>query len=165
MARLALVAALAWLIAGSSAEETIWSSVAYILHGERTPLRSAVSSPPTLTPLGAQQLFAQGTALRARWLDRSLTAGQSGITGFAPIMGLETNAIDNSQLDIRTTTDEYVISSAMAFMQALYPPRNQTFLEMESAVLANHTLVDFPLSGYQYPRIQTLSPLDPDSAW
>jgi len=165
MARLALAAGLASLIAGASAEETLWSSVAFILHGERTPLRTATSSSPNLTPLGAQQLFAQGTAFRARWLDKSLTAGQSAITGFAPIKRLQTNALDNSQLDILTTTDEYVVASAMSFMQALYPPRNQTFLDMESAVLANHTLVDYPLSGYQYPRIQTLSQLDPNSAW
>ena len=165
MARLAGIAGLAWLVASASAEDTIWSSVAYIFHGERTPLRTATSSSAKLTPLGAQQLLAQGTALRARWLDLNLTESQSSITGFAPIQGLETDAIDNSQLDILTTTDEYVVASAQSFMQGLYPPRRQTFLDMESAVLANSTMVDYPLGGFQYPMIQTAGPADPNMAW
>jgi hypothetical protein len=162
MSRVTLATGLALLATFASAQnETVWSSVAYVLYGERTPLRTSID--PNLTPLGAQQLFSLGNVLRARWLDKSVT--YPGITDFKGMQGISQNAIDNSQLDILSMSDEYVVASAQAFMQGLYPPKTSTFLDMEDAVLANHTLVDFPLNGYQYPRVQTLSVVDPTSTW
>jgi hypothetical protein len=170
MAKFPSVVSLALLLASVSAQvqEHVWSSVAYLLYGDRTPLLDSV--PASLTPLGAHQLFSQGSMFRARYLDASaFTGGENAVTTHAPIYAIETHAIDNAQVSIFSTTDEYVSASAMAFMQGLYPPSNQTASEGSSgigaAVLANGSMIDFPLNGYQYPNIQTLSVLDPNAIW
>lgn len=172
MARLALAISFAALLAGSSAQdatENVWGVVSFILYGERTPLRS--ETPASLTPIGAQQMFEQGTMFRARYLEpnSTLTADENAVTTKAPILGLSDNAIDNSMITILSTADEYVATSALSFLQGLYPPINQSFADgaggLEAAVLADGSMVNFPLGGYQYPLIQTLSVLDPNSVW
>ncbi len=166
-AALSLVVVLALLAAPSSADEAVWSSVSFIYHGERTPLRASY---PALTPVGAQLMLAQGSLYRARYLDNStLSPSQNVITTHAPIQGIESQALVNPQLTILSTTDEYVATGALAFMQGLYPPRNMSFADenggMESAVLSNHSVIDFPLGGYQYPNIDTVSTTDPSYTW
>ncbi|KAK8108294.1 uncharacterized protein PG998_010307 [Apiospora kogelbergensis] len=145
------------------AEQIVWSSFAYILHGERTPL-STSSLKSSLTTYGAQQLYAQGQVFRDRYLTN---ASDGNITNSFPIVNLSPRALDNSQLDIITTTDTYNVASAMAFMQGLYPPTPRAFVEndggRDASTLANGSLVNFPLDGYQYPNIQATSILDPKS--
>jgi len=164
MAPLALAAGVAALLAaGASADETVWSAVAFVMYGERMPL---TYTNPSLTPVGAQQMFSQGQAFRARYLDNSSLPQMQAVTDHKPVQGIQPNALDNSQLDILTSGgDNFTPASALAFMQGLYPPRNQTFDDLNEAVLANHTMVDFPLDGYQYPSIQAVSLLDPTSTW
>ncbi|KAK7921504.1 phosphoglycerate mutase-like protein [Apiospora marii] len=146
----------------AEAEQIVWSSFAYILHGERTPL-STDSLSATLTTYGAQQMFAQGQMFRDRYL---LSTGNDdgNATDSFPIVGLSRRALDNSQLDIMTNTDTFNVASAMAFMQGLYPPAPGAFVENDggrnASTLANGSLVDFPLDGYQYPNIQAVSSLD-----
>lgn len=148
------------------AAETVWSAFAFVLHGESVPLGKG-----SLTPLGAQQMLSQGAALRDRWLTNMTTPSSDLITisGNAPIAGIETVGIDNSQLGIYSTLDDAVTGGALAFMQGLYPPASQTFSSVNGGVtasrLADNTLVDFPLNGYMYPNIQTSSVSDPDSIW
>ncbi|KAI1488925.1 histidine phosphatase superfamily [Biscogniauxia mediterranea] len=77
-------------------------------------------------------------------------------------LDLEGNAIDNSQLSIYSTTDDVVTGSALAFLQGLYPPVAGS---SNASTLANGTTIEYPLSGYQYPNVQTLSGLDPNSIW
>lgn len=177
MSTLALLVGLAALVATSfgqytESEETVWSSVAYILSGESTPLRgSASASGSTLTPLGAQQMLQAGSVFRARYLtlNGNLTEAQSRLTTQAPIKDIELSAIDNSQLNIAATDDMRTSTSAQAFMQGLYPPAGQSVSNdsggIAAAQLANGSILDFPLGGYQYPNIQTLSSLDPMSIW
>ena len=176
MATLALVISLGALVASSSAQstgdtETVWSSVGYIFYGERKPLPSSHTGSPALTPLGAQQMYEQGTMFRARYLSQNanLTAVAENITDYAPIQGIEGNAIDNTQLYIASSTDEWTAESALAFMQGLYPAAPQTYSDngggMDGAVLADNTLLDYPLNGYQYPKVQTLSILDLNYIW
>lgn len=147
------------------AEQVVWSSFAYILHGERTPL-STDSLSATLTTYGAQQMFAQGQFFRDRYLSgSSSSADDNGNAADSfPIAGLSRRALDNSQLDIMTNTDSFNVASAMAFMQGLYPPAPGAFVENDggrnASTLANGSLVDFPLDGYQYPNIQATSSLD-----
>ncbi|KAK8087480.1 hypothetical protein PG994_002454 [Apiospora phragmitis] len=153
---------------GVQAEQIVWSSFAYILHGERTPI-STDSLAVSLTTYGAQQMFAQGQMFRYRYLANSSNDGASddNINNSFPIVGLSRRALDNSQLDIVTNTDTYNVASAMAFMQGLYPPTPDAFIENHSgrnaSTLSNGSVVDFPLDGYQYPNIQTTSMLDPKS--
>ncbi|KAK4175896.1 histidine phosphatase superfamily [Triangularia setosa] len=152
--------------------ERVWSSVAWILYGDRTPL---LSDNPTLTPLGAQQLKAQGSALRDRYLWKSIAddddnIDNNGLDDIAPIHDMERYAINNRQLKVISTTDAYNVASAMAFFQGLYPPITQAMSNstggMMAATLANGTVVDYPMDGYQYPQIQTVSRLfNPNSIY
>lgn len=164
-----LSAAILALLAGTSSaqavDEHIWSSVAWILHGERTPLWGPYNE-PALTPWGAQQMFAQGSLLRARYLDQDENESN---TVYAPLVGIERNAIDNSQLNILTGTDQFMAASAQAFAQGLYPPITQAFSAgaggMDAAVFPNGSIANYPLGGYQYANMRTASNLDFESIW
>ncbi|KAG4222087.1 hypothetical protein PC116_g29438 [Phytophthora cactorum] len=151
-----------------SANETVWASFAYVLYGERTPfLGDLVSS---LTPLGAQQLYSQGSLFRARYLSNSsLSDEDNAITTNSPIVGLERQALDNSQLSVFSSTDDYVVGGALAFLQGLYPPVTRAFADNNGGAnasrLANGTLVNYPLGGYQYPNIRNVPTTDPNSIW
>lgn len=151
-----------------STNETVWSSFAYVFYGERTPLQGELS--PSLTPLGAQQLYSQGALFRARYLSNSsLSDEDNTITTNAPIDGIERLALDNSQLTIYSTADDYVVGGALAFMQGLYPPAARTFAYNNggenASLLANGTMIDYPLNGYQYPNIQSIPSTDLNSVW
>ena len=176
MATLALVISLAALVVSSSAQttddtEVVWSSFAYVFYGERAPPQTAPGRSSALTALGAQQMYEQGSMFRARYLhpDANLTEAAVNVTDNARIQGIEWNAIDNSQLYIATNTDEWTAESALAFMQGLYPPSEQTYSDnaggTTGASLADNTLLEFPLDGYQYPKVRTMSILDPESIW
>ncbi|KAK3905617.1 histidine phosphatase superfamily [Staphylotrichum tortipilum] len=77
--------------------------------------------------------------------------------------------IDSSQLTVESSTDRCSSASAMAFMQGLYPPWPHTTCDLEVPEytrFANGSLLNYPLCGYQYPNIRTISPnTDPDSIW
>ncbi|KAM0284533.1 hypothetical protein ACHAQH_001899 [Verticillium albo-atrum] len=142
---------------------TVWGSVAVIMNGERTPLRGGLAS--TITPQGAQQMFSQGAAFRARYIGGENT--DENISR-ALIRGIERDTIDNSQLTILTNTDVHTIAGATAFMQGLYPPVDGEFLDDAGGVsLAYDATTDnyteYPLDGYQYPAINTLSTLEESS--
>jgi hypothetical protein len=81
------------------------------------------------------------------------------------VAGLSSDVINNLQLEIQTEDDDFTATAAQAFMQAFYPPfalANASAASLDSlAVMANNSLVDYPLQGYQYPVIETLSPYDP----
>jgi hypothetical protein len=58
-----------------------------------------------------------------------------------------------------TLIDEYVAASAQAFLQGLYPPTNQNSSggTLEAVdILANGTISQAPLNGYQYPQLQSV---------
>lgn len=161
---LLLTAAAAGLLSATasaqSTEQVIWSAVTYTYHGEKTP--ALFPGPYDLTPLGANQLFQAGELIRDRYI--STPANGSNVTEAANINGISVNAIDNSQLLVLSTDDTWVSASAMAFMQALYPPRDTLVVDLES-MLGNTTLEQYPLDGYQYPNIETLSVLDFNRLW
>ncbi|XXG96358.1 hypothetical protein Hte_002640 [Hypoxylon texense] len=160
---------LAGVAAAQSVNETVWSSFSYVLYGERTPSEGGVIR-PSLTPLGAQQLYSQGSLFRARYLSNSsLSDEDNSITTNSPIAGIEQQALDSSQVTVFSTTDSYVVGGALAFLQGLYPPVTDAFAYnnggANASTLANGSSVDYPLGGYQYPNIQTISSTDPDSVW
>ncbi|KAF5868374.1 putative histidine acid protein [Botrytis fragariae] len=135
-----------------------WSSVVYTYYGEITPTMINVTS-PVLTPLGASQLYNSGSIIRDRYLNSTSTQLTVGL----PVNGLSDQYIVNNQLQVWTTGDEYIVGSAQAFMQGLYPP--VTGVQGTDSVLANGTVIDYPLGGYQYPNIQSLSSMDYNYIW
>lgn len=164
--RAILLALLATTASAQSSSERVWSSFAFVFYGERTPLTGDV--PPTLTPLGAQQLLSQGSFFRERYLvNSSSSIEDDSINSNRPIVGINRDAINNHQLAIYSSTSDYVVGSSLAFMQGLYPPNSQAFPYINGGLstsqLANGTLTNYPLDGYQYSNIQTLSVLDPNS--
>lgn len=98
-------------------EPIIWSSVVFTYHGEVTPTFQDATT-PFLTPLGANQLYNSGSIVRDRYLNSTATQITLGV----PINGLSDQHIVNNQMQIWSTSDEFVIGSAQAFMQGLYPP-------------------------------------------
>ncbi|MCJ1224827.1 hypothetical protein MMC12_001473 [Toensbergia leucococca] len=133
--------------------ETIWTSVVFTRHGDRTPL--ILPELTTLTALGAQQLLSAGKLFRSRYID---TPGGPLAQSLA-INGLSTNELDNDQVSVMSTVDQFTSASAQAFMQGLYPPYSQ------ASTLTNGSKIDYPVGGYQYPQIYTASALDQSSIW
>uniref|UniRef100_L2GF13 Histidine acid n=1 Tax=Colletotrichum fructicola (strain Nara gc5) TaxID=1213859 RepID=L2GF13_COLFN len=162
---IAFTAALLATATAQSSNPTVWASVALMMHGERTPLRSELSD--VLTPRGAQQLYAQGNAFRTRYLSgiTPTNSSESQVTSRAPIRDIAPNVVDHAQLHILSVPDAHVVAGAQAFMQALYPPISHTFSVDTggsnvsfSTTSGNYT--EYPLDGYQYPVIQTAGYLD-----
>ena len=143
----------------ATSSETIWSSVIYSYHGDRTPLILPVQN--VLTPLGGQQLYSVGSFFRDRYV------GANANTSNLAINGLSKSELDSTQISVMSTGDEFVLASAQAFMQGLYPPLNisSRILLNPMSILANGSIVDFPLGGYQYSQIYTASRLDPNSIY
>lgn len=146
-------------------DRKVWAAVAYINNGEKTPSLGSLNE--ALTPLGAQQLYRQGTAFRTRYLNTSANEPSR-----AQIAGLETEWIDNRQIDALVAEDEWVVAGALAFFQGLYPPAegysdvvggNDFGRNLMSENQSSAEWVQFPMEGYQYPQLQTLSSLDSES--
>ncbi|KAF4589773.1 Histidine phosphatase superfamily, clade-2 [Ophiocordyceps camponoti-floridani] len=132
---------------------TVWVAAAYISHGETTPRLSG--SRPVLTPEGAQQLLRQGNAFRRRYL----TPGSN-----SAIRNMSVDAIDTRQLFVTSSSYAWVAGSAQAFIQGLYPPRADAVpRDLGRDFATGNDSIDYPLGGYQYPLVQTLSTRDPYS--
>ncbi|KZF19482.1 phosphoglycerate mutase-like protein [Xylona heveae TC161] len=149
-----------------SYKERVHASVIFTRHGERTPI--ALSNSLTLTPLGAQQMYQAGSVFRNRYVVNDPSSPLNAIIGPDLISGISTS-LNNDDLYILSTDDEYVAASAQAFVQGLYPPtgdfNGSSINPFTESILANGTWIDSPLGGYQYPLIQTTSSLDPNSIW
>ncbi|KAF2869917.1 histidine phosphatase superfamily [Massariosphaeria phaeospora] len=162
------VMAAAWLIEAADDMETyqVHAAVAFIRHGERTPLLS--SDPAVLTPLGAQQMFTLGENLRSRYMVDEAN-GPDGL-GVQHIAGMSPYVLNNNQLLIQTLDTPYLVSSAQALMQGLYPPfsvnttRDGPVANL-AGFFANGSAIQYPMGGYQYPNVQTVSALDPQSIY
>ncbi|KIW11909.1 hypothetical protein PV08_09182 [Exophiala spinifera] len=142
--------------------QQVLSTFIYTRYGDRTPL--VLSSTPSLTPLGAQQLYAAGAKAR----DRYISPTDGDYTGSSTISGIAGNQLAYDQINVLSTDEQYVSASALAFLQGLYPPlelsSNWTYIEGQSTV-ANGTNIVAPLNGYQYPQITTISSNDLNSIW
>jgi hypothetical protein len=146
-------------LVASQAQQTTWGTVVMSLNGERTP--NIADAFPNLTPLGAQQAVSAGSAIRTRYL---LEGPGDNVTPSYPISGISTDKIVNTQLYLLAADDDYIAASAQAFMQGLYPPVGDPIVNQE-AILANGSLIQYPLGGYQYATIDTISPLDFNYVW
>jgi hypothetical protein len=161
------VMAAAWLVKAED-DNTSYNThgvVAFIRSGETTPL----IAPGTrrLSALGAQQMYKLGQQFRGRYIN---TDQENNGLGHEPIQGLAPDILDPSQLLIQTLDTNYLMTSAQAFMQGLYPPYSLNRTRVgpvadATGILSNNTAIDFPMGGYQYAPIQVLSELDPQSIY
>jgi hypothetical protein len=145
--------------------EQIWGSVIFSLYGDRTPY--ILPNTYTLTPLGAQQLYSSGAEFRNRYVSPPQTSF-SGYNVDTAIYGISEFQLDSNQVTMESAADQFIVASAQAFMQGLYPPlqisSNDTFITSQSS-LANGSNILSPLNGYQYPQIYTASRNDENSIW
>ncbi|KAI7555600.1 hypothetical protein KC317_g12832, partial [Hortaea werneckii] len=140
-------------------EYTAWASVIFSRGGERTP--EVLGHLPTiLTSLGAQQMYQSGSFFRKRYITSSLDL-MSSDNDDTTLQDLSPESIDPLQLYVAALDDQWTLASAQAFMQGLYPPYtlNDSIAESleSSQTIANGSYIDYPLDGYQYPRIHAFS--------
>lgn len=136
------------------------ASFAFIRTGERTPLLS--DGTPVLTALGAHQMVQLGQTLRTRYI-----SGSGSSVRVQQIAGLGRDALNNDQVYIQTADEQHLVASAQAFMQGLYPPKtlgsgNGTGSSTAN-FLANGSVIDYPMGGYQYADVQTAHQFNPES--
>lgn len=136
----------------------VWAVYAYTVGGEATP--KVFPRPRSLTPYGSYQLHEAGAAFRDRYV-----ALKSGVHHHSTrIQNLSPYLIDNDDVNVDTADDGVVIASAQAFMQGVYPPLDESFNSSYFASqleLANGSVINTPLGGYQYPSIRTYGAEDP----
>jgi hypothetical protein len=144
----------------------VWAAVAYINHGEITPRLLSGYTEMLLTPPGAQQMYRQGDAFRNRYLTASGSASNS--TRNSPIQGLSKDAIESSNVVVLSQSTGWVSTAALAFSQGLYPPNTDAFSDAAGGKALSENFpagntTDYPLSGYQYPYVNTISMGNPGS--
>lgn len=159
---LAAVAALQFpaLIAAQALKEQVWAVFAYTLHGDSIP--NALPRPRALTPFGASELYAAGSAFRDRYV--AIHSNGSGVG--TRISNLSPYALEAEEVSVLSRTDQPAVASAQAFFQGLYPPLGQVYdgeFYDPTFVLANGSLSRAPLNGYQYPQVITVGLADPRS--
>ncbi|BCS19178.1 uncharacterized protein APUU_12006S [Aspergillus puulaauensis] len=139
----------------------VWAVFAYTVNGERIP-KVYPRHPKSLTPYGAYQLHEAGSAFRDRYvaLDGVDSDTSKRIVSLAPEL------LNTEDVKVASTPDIAVLASAQAFMQGVYPPLNETFNSSfygGDLELADGSVVQAPLGGYQYPSIETFGFDDPQS--
>jgi hypothetical protein len=144
----------------------VWAAVAFINHGEITPPETQLRT--VLTPEGAQQLWRQGTAFRARYIPDGVNNSDYEGIQTAYFQDLKPDVIDNDQLEIISQADQWVSGSALAFMQGFYPPAPNAFddstggEEIAVNLASSDNKTEYPLNGYQYPNVRIPSFYDPE---
>jgi hypothetical protein len=122
------------------AQETVLGVFVMHRHGDRT---AKAWAPSKLTDLGYSEVYTSGEYYRNRY-----------ITGSNPIYGVSQDLVTLSQLNVQAPVDNVLQSSAMGFLQGLYPPVGAT---LGTQVLRNKTSVAAPLNGYQLIPVNIVS--------
>ena len=133
----AVVLSVLSFISASQAAETLLGVYIFHRHGDRTPKALA---PTNLTTLGYEEVYRSGQYYNTRY-----------ITGDNKIKGINEEIVKLSQLSVTSPVDNVLQSSAMGFLQGLYPPVQTV------STLANGSDVTAPLSGYQLIPVNTLA--------
>ncbi|KAA8576585.1 hypothetical protein EYC84_006685 [Monilinia fructicola] len=137
------VSALLPLIQGQdSSPETVLGVYIFHRHGDRT---AKAHAPTELTELGYAQVFASGSYYRKRYIDANATS---------PLYRISPDIAKTSQLNVEAPADAVLQNSAAGFLQGLYPPVGAT---LGSQTLANGTIVEAPLGGFQLIPVNTVS--------
>ncbi|CAI7628123.1 unnamed protein product [Penicillium viridicatum] len=134
----------------SQSTEKVWGVFAFTVHGDSKP--GVLASSRSLTDYGANELAAAASDFRSRYVSGG---SDTGIQNISPII------LDSNDVDVLSTTDQNIVGSAQAFMQALYPPLGS--MNVPGTQVANGSFAQAPLNGYQYPRIVTVGEADPQS--
>ncbi|KAI4945938.1 hypothetical protein J4E91_007379 [Alternaria rosae] len=135
--------------AQSSDSEHTLAAFAFVRTGDRTPVLR--NNTQTLTTLGANQMHALGQKFRSKF-----------VSGTESIVELSEDVLNNDQIWVQTLDAPYLVSSAQAFMQGLYPPHDISNATGDNTgVLADGTSIDYPLNGYQYASIHAANVYDP----
>ncbi|KAF2823914.1 phosphoglycerate mutase-like protein [Ophiobolus disseminans] len=124
------------MLAGAQAAETVLGAYIFHRHGDRTPKALA---PTNLTALGYEQVYTSGQYFRSRYL-----------SGDSKIRGINEDIVKLSQLQVTAPVDNVLQNSAMAFLQALYPPVQTV------QTLASGQKVQAPMDGYQLIPVNTI---------
>ncbi|KAI1807642.1 phosphoglycerate mutase-like protein [Daldinia bambusicola] len=114
--------------------ETVLGVYIFHRHGDRTPKSLA---PTSLTALGADEVFQSGSYYRSKYVASDASS---------PIVGLSNDIAVPTQLSVISPADSVLQSSALAFLQGIYPPAGDDGV----SILANRSEVQAPLGGYQY---------------
>ncbi|KAJ5620445.1 hypothetical protein N7510_004429 [Penicillium lagena] len=157
----ALILQVSALAAAQDSSEKIWGVFSYTLYGDSTPKALASPGARVLTEYGASALYTAGSAFRARYVEY----GMSNAAGTG-IQNIEPNMLDSLEVNAFSTPEQFVLASAQAFMQGLYPPLGQSLGSPYSDLtsqLSNGSQSAYPLNGYQYPLIVTMDSEDPHS--
>ncbi|EPE07046.1 histidine acid phosphatase [Ophiostoma piceae UAMH 11346] len=129
------------LAAAAAADESVLGIYVFHRHGDRT----TKSWPPTaLTPLGADQVYASGTYFRDRYVSANATSRIAALSSDLAVL---------SQISITAPVDNVLQNSANVFTQGLYPPAGTAAQQ----TLANGTVTEAPLGGYQYIPVNIVS--------
>ncbi|KAH6615079.1 histidine phosphatase superfamily [Boeremia exigua] len=149
------ILASAWLVtAQDGSTYHPHGAFAFVRSGERTP--ELVGGSQVLTAVGAQQMYELGQNLRTRWIDGDSNAG----LGRENIANMAVDRLNNDQISVQTLDKQYLVSSAQAFMQGMYPPHalgNSSGFGDSTGLLADGTTVQAPLNGYQYAAVQSFN--------
>ena len=129
------------LAAAAAADESVLGIYVFHRHGDRT----TKSWPPTaLTALGADQVYASGTYFRDRYVSANATSRIAALSADLAVL---------SQVSITAPADNVLQNSANVFTQGLYPPAGTAAQQ----TLANGTVTEAPLGGYQYIPVNIVS--------
>ncbi|KAI0012905.1 histidine acid phosphatase-like protein [Xylariaceae sp. FL0662B] len=121
--------------------ETVLGVYIFHRHGDRTP---KALTPVNLTALGATQAFESGNFYRSRYVASDASS---------PIFGLSHDIAAAEQLSVTSPVDTVLQSSALAFLQGIYPPAGN----VGAQELANTSSVEAPLGGYQYIPVDSVA--------
>ncbi|KAF2667778.1 phosphoglycerate mutase-like protein [Microthyrium microscopicum] len=146
--------------ANETTQYTVYATFIYARTGERTP-QLIPDQELTLTSFGAQQMYNLGGFFRDRYIG-------TGISAPAYMPGLNTNLYSDDQMSVLAPDWDFTTKSALAFMQAFYPPYrlNSSGGELDpTAIMASNNYLDWPSGGTQLPLIQTYSIYSPERIW
>ncbi|PHH79881.1 hypothetical protein CDD82_2106 [Ophiocordyceps australis] len=126
-------------------KERLLGSYIFHRHGDRS---AKAWKPVNLTALGAAQVHSSGVFYRDRYLSGS---GRFHMAALSPETAVP------AQLSVSSPHDVVLHNSAVAFLQGLYPPTAAA-----ADRLANGSLIQSPLHGYQYVPVN--GPADSEAA-
>ncbi|PNP77445.1 hypothetical protein FNYG_09321 [Fusarium nygamai] len=135
-----------------TAAEDVLGLYVFHRHGDRT---AKAWKPVNFTALGADEVYSSGSWYRDTYVSKDASRKITGLSHESAVL---------SQLDVTSPVDAVLQSSALVFLQGLYPPTKQF------ETLANGSKVEAPLSGYQYIPIASVETAASDknsenSAW
>lgn len=141
---LALLSALSPTLVAAHQEQTLGVFI-FHRHGDRT---SKAHSPTRLTELGQHQVLSAGDYFRDKYL-----------TSDFPIHAVSQDVVVQSQINVEAPEDVVLQTSAMAFLQALYPPVKDT---VGTQKLANGTKVFAPMNLIPVNQVSSAIKIDND---